>query len=374
MKIYLKETTLEAARRRFRWLYSEFPNVFVDFSGGKDSTVMLQLAIEAATDLRRLPVDVVFIDQEAEWGAVIDYMRDVRADPRVRLHWLQVPIRLFNATSFDEDWLHCWEAGKEDVWMRPRESDSIHVNAFGTDRFAKLFHGYVSFLHPNEPAISLAGVRAEESPGRHLVLTTYETYKGETWGRKDDPKRGHYSFYPIYDWTYTDVWKAIHEHAWPYTKVYDWQYQYGVPIREMRVSNLHHETAVRTLFMLQELEPATWEALTRRLPGINAAGHLERDFYGPRQLPPMFRDWREYRDYLLEHLITNAEHKAYFQKAFAAYDSRYSGKALADLYRTEVASILVNDYHGTKLFAFRAAHMADNKNRGKVSGRTRTTR
>lgn len=369
-RIYLAENVVEASRTRIAWLLAEFKNLYVCISGGKDSTVILNIALEEAAKMGLLPVNVMFIDQEAEWGTVISHMREVMHDPRVRAHWLQVPIRLFNATSAETPWLDCWNPAKEALWMRPREPDSVHENVFRTDRFAKMFDNFLKHQHPTEKACIVGGVRAEESPARSLGLTSYETYKGETWGKFVDKKAGHFIFYPIYDWAYTDVWKAIHENGWPYSRIYDLQYQYGVPLRQMRVSNLHHETAVRSLFILQELEPETWERLIARLGGINTAGHLQENFYRPKTLPPMFKDWREYRDHLLENLITNPEHLAYYRRVFPAFESRYSGKALQDLIHTQIAMILVGDVDDVKLATFRASHMFDSKNRGKVSGRT----
>ncbi len=369
MKIYLDENVFDAALQRVRWLYSEFEHVIVDFSGGKDSTIMLNLALRVAEELGRLPVDVLFIDQEAEWAAVIDYTRTVMDDPRVRPHWLQVPIKLFNATSTADPWLYCWEAGKEHVWIRQKEPDSIHDNAFGTDRFKPMFPAYTKALYPREPSCHISGVRCEESPARRLGLTNYETYKGETWGRVDDKKRGHYTLYPIYDWSYTDVWKAIHDHGWAYCRTYDYMYQYGVQPRNMRVSNVHHETAVNNLFFLQEIESDTWERITRRIDGINTVGQLQAQWHAPKELPPMFRDWWEYRDHLLENLIQNPDTREHFRKAFLRYERQFKPCVYTKLVRQQIETILTNDYHGTKLQNFAAANMKNAVNRGLRSGR-----
>lgn len=83
LKIYLKETVYDAALDRMRYLFGEFPNVVVSFSGGKDSTVILNLALKVAEEMGRLPLKVLFLDQEAEWDCVIDYIRRVMNDPRV---------------------------------------------------------------------------------------------------------------------------------------------------------------------------------------------------------------------------------------------------------------------------------------------------
>lgn len=48
-KIYNPDkTVLEAARERIAWAFDEFEKLYVSFSGGKDSTVMLHLVMDEA--------------------------------------------------------------------------------------------------------------------------------------------------------------------------------------------------------------------------------------------------------------------------------------------------------------------------------------
>lgn len=372
MRMFLNETVLEAARQRTAWIFDHFDHVVVNCSGGKDSTVVLHLALEEATRRGRLPLEVIFLDQEAEWQATVDYVRVVQAMPDVRLHWLQCPIRLSNGTSMDDPWLYCWAPEREAEWVRPKEPGSYHDNVFGTQTFAEVFRAFRKWRWPTARSVSIAGVRCEESPARRLGLTSYETWGGETWGAKEGKKPEQYVWYPIYDWSYTDVWKAIHEHGWAYNKLYDYQYQYGLPITAMRVSNLHHQTAVRNLFYAQEVERETWEKVSSRLKGVHAAVTLQKDFYAPRKLPSMFADWREYRDHLLANLITDPAHQAWFRGQFDAYEDRYDGKALQELYHTEIRMMITGDVYGVALSSFVAAHMHESKNAGARSGKVYT--
>jgi hypothetical protein len=71
--------------------------------------------------------------------------------------------------------------------------------------------------------------------------------------------------------------------------------------------------------------------------------------YFPRELPFMFRDWREYRDYLLEHLIIRDDMKKRMAAEFANVERRFPADVDGGLYRVMVTSILANDYELTKL-------------------------
>jgi predicted phosphoadenosine phosphosulfate sulfurtransferase len=349
MKLYRQETVYEAALDRIRYLFNEFDDVIVSFSGGKDSTVTLQLTLQVARELNRLPLKVVFLDQEAEWQAVVDYIRSVGELDGIDLWWFQMPLRLFNSASSDTDWLNCWAEGEE--WMRPREPNAITVNRYGSDRFKELF-GKISLVEWGDKRVAwVAGVRCEESPARSVALTCGRTYKHITWGNTLSKARDHYTFYPLYDWSYTDIWKAIHSNGWTYCKIYDEQYRYGISANNMRVSNLHHETSFVNLFYLQEIEKHTWEALCRRLPGVSTVGQLKTDAYAcPKVLPSMFKDWREYRNHLLKYICVHEEHQQKFKKYFEKMDAEYNHfPAMDKIYQSQIKSILSNDYHFTQL-------------------------
>jgi predicted phosphoadenosine phosphosulfate sulfurtransferase len=355
VRLYLKKNVFDAALDRIRWLFDQFPNVIVGVSGGKDSTVVFNLAMIVAREKNRLPLRCLFLDQEAEWQATIDHVTEIMESPDVEPKWYQMPLRLFNATSTTEHWLQCWDPADEAKWMRPKVPYSVKENVYGTDRFAKLFAAIVRKEYPDTPTCYIAGVRAEESPGRFMGLTESEAYGGETWGAVLDGRRRHYTMYPIYDWTYSDVWKSIHENGWSYNRLYDAMHQYGIPVTKMRVSNVHHETAVHSLFYLQEIEGGTYERLTQRIAGIDMAGKLGPSDYFGGDLPFMFRNWREYRDFLLEKLIADEKWRLGFAKRFAKQDEMYEGMGEEIVCRLHIASILTNDWEHIKLKNFESA-------------------
>ncbi len=357
MRYYLSQSVFDESLDRIRWLFDEFPNVVTAFSGGKDSTVVMQLALIVAREKNRLPLRVMFIDQEAEWRSVVEYARIVQAMPDVDFRWYQIPLQLFNSASSDTEWLQCWQPGAE--WMRPKEPAAITENTYGTTRFKDLFTAIINTEYKSEPCALLGGVRCEESNSRNVGLIHKATYKHVTWGKVFDKKTQHYNFSPLYDWHYSDVWKAIHDNGWPYCKIYDYQYQHGVPLQNMRVSNLHHETATNALYYLQEIERDTFEALAKRLPGIHTIGQLKGEAYRlPDELPFMFESWQEYRDHLCEHLVTHPASQAAFRKRFGKMDLKYAEFPDKDkLYKAQAKAILSNDWEGTLIDNWEASPM-----------------
>jgi len=351
MKFYSNKNVYEKAIERINYILDEFEHVAVGFSGGKDSTVTFNLVLNECKKRGR-NLDVIFVDQEAEWNKTIELVREVMATEGVNPIWIQCQIKILNATSHKHSWLHCWEDGAE--WLREKEPNSIKENIFGTDRFAELFTAIGRTLYKGEKFCYISGVRAEESPSRSMALTERQTYKWITWGKVLDKKVGQYTFYPLYDWSFTDIWKAIHDNGWKYNEIYDYQYRLGVPVQNMRVSNVHHETAVQSLFYLQEVDKELYNGLTKRLHGIDTAGKMGSADFFPKKLPFMFKSWLEYRDFLFDKLLTEEAHKKTFRRYIRNFDKIFAGdkEAMEKAAKVVTNSIIANDIECTKLSNF----------------------
>lgn len=357
MKIYSKKNVVEAGLERVERVFQEFEEVIVGFSGGKDSTVTLHLALDVAKKLNRLPLKVMWVDQEAEWQSTCDYVQSVFDREDVEPIWFQMPMKWNNNMSNKSKHITIWEEGKE--WIREKSPISIKENRYLNVGFNELFGKILEVDFADKKTCYLSGVRTEESPKRFVALTTSVTYQDITWAKKLKDNL-HYTFYPIYDWSYTDVWKYINAGKLNYNTIYDELYRKGVGLNQMRVSSLHHETSLKALLLVQELEPKTWVKMARRHEGINTIKHLKGDAYKcPKNFPYMFESWKEYALHLADKLIDNEKNKKSFYKQVENYkffDNEFSGK---DYWRVMINTILSLDFDYTKLSNFTMSANAD---------------
>ena len=358
MRYYSQKSVLEAARERIRYLFDEFPNIIVCMSGGKDSTVCFELCKEIAGEMNRLPLRVMWIDQEAEWQGTVDYMSSIMESENVLPMWYQMPIVITNNASSYNRFSYCWDAEKKDDWIHPQHNISIKQNTYGKERFHDLFDAIIGKECSGEKACYIAGMRAEENPKRAMVLTRGVTYKGITWGKVLSKKENHFTFYPIYDWSYTDIWKYINEKKCQYNKVYDHMFKYGIPISGMRISNLHHETALKHLTEVQKIEPMTWGKLQKRIDGANTIKQIKlNSFTCPSSLPNAFKTWKEYAFYLADNIIQKQGDRDKWIKQIN-YDYEFSfiakGEMIEiDFWKVAINTILSSDWDFTKIQNFR---------------------
>lgn len=344
-KIYQNENVLEAAQKRISYIFDEFTNIIVSISGGKDSTVLAHLALKEAYKRGR-KIGLFFLDEEVVYQSTIDqieYLMTLYPKNTVR-YWLQIPFNLTNSTSYLEGQVDCWDASKKKIWMhkrsnknilnRPWSHETIISNKTKGFGFYDVFYNFeLSF----ENTAFLVGLRADESLNRYRTMIKKPGYKNIYWSTKR--AGSNYTFYPLYDWGFHDVWKYIGENNLKYHKFYDFAYRKGMHMSEIRVSSLTHEKSFKSIQDLPEFEFETYEKLLKRIKGISFAQETARDrkMFKVQELPKNYKSWKEYRDFLL---ITypDKEKLEIFKKRFAKHlDNEY-------VYRQQCKQLILNDY------------------------------
>lgn len=320
---------LDAARRRLEFVFDNFSDVHVSISGGKDSTVLAHLALMEARRRGR-KVGLFFLDEEVVYQSTvdqIDYLCNLYPE-NTNVLWLQIPFNLTNAVSMTESQLVAWEPGKHRLWMRPKNSRSIHAapwnKATQTVRNKAKGFGFYDVIENWERchtgAAFLVGLRATESMNRWRTMVKHPVEIGGEKTFWATANGANVNLYPIYDWQFSDVWKYIHDAGLRYSKVYDWQFRNGTPLPEIRVSSLIHEKSFKSLCDLPSFEPKTYERLCDRIKGIAMAQETgkSRKLFACRELPKNFKSWRAYRDFLIE-TYPVAEHRAIFETRFSRH-------------------------------------------------------
>lgn len=342
--IYSEKNVFDEALDRIRMLFDTHEDVIVSMSGGKDSTVLFNMALMVAREKNRLPLKVFWLDQEAEWQGTVDYMSEIMHMPEVEPYWYQIPFDFPNNLSPVNKTLKVWDDAKRDDWIHPLSDVGIHESPIDVskknrdDAFYVLIK-YLPTVITDKSCAVLVGMRMTESPRRRMSITcTDAKWRGITWCTK--AIKNTRKFWPIYDFTDADIWTAIAKNHWKYNRVYDMMYQKGVARKEMRVSALIHETAWTSMADLQEFEPKTYNRFAKRIAGTSTFGHvLDNETIVPRELPIAFRDWHEYRDYLLEHICPAEDRETYIK--------RWKNQDGEDWYRIHVKEIILNDTCGT---------------------------
>lgn len=334
-------SVLEAAEKRVSFLFDNYENISLSFSGGKDSTVLFHLINEEAKKRNRKFI-LYFQDQEAEYSATIDLVAWAMSQPNVIPLWYQVPIFMTNAASHQQLFLWAWGEGEK--WVRDKHPLAIKCIE---NKYPKRFYKFNLWVGQNlrklpGKSVSIIGLRAEESPDRRFVMFGEDSEM--FWLRRvNEPHKA----YPIIDWKYKDVWKYLIEGGFKYNRIYDKMYMLGHDIRTMRVSNLVHEKAFRCLTDLQELEPETYNKLEERLQGVHTAAIYgnENLMYSIKKLPERFKTWKEYKDFLLESIHPD------LKKLFQYQWSRFGDTDDVGACKYMVKRILLCDWEGNITWA-----------------------
>jgi predicted phosphoadenosine phosphosulfate sulfurtransferase len=306
---------LTAARRRLARVFNDFPNVYISFSGGKDSGVLLELAACEAR-ARGRTLGVLIIDLEAQYEHTIDYIRtmlDRHADV-LEVYWVALPMSLRNAVSqFQPQWM-CWDPDARDSWVRPLPD---HPGVISDPRYFPFFHTGMEFedfivrfgewysdQHDGRMTACLVGIRSDESLNRFRTIASrrkrrHADLAWTTWIEGSMV----WNAYPIYDWRTEDIWRFYGKTKAPYNKVYDLMHRAGVSIHAARLCQPYGDDQKRGLWLYHIIEPRTWGRVVARVQGANFGARYAREtgnIMGRVKIEcPKGMTWREYAMSLL---------------------------------------------------------------------------
>lgn len=328
MKLYKDENVFDASLNRIRYAFNNFDNLCVSLSGGKDSSLMIQLVQRIAEEKNR-QYDVLFIDMEAQYMLTIEHLIDLKNSlANIRdFYWVSLPLSLRNAVSvFEPRWI-CWEKAKKDKWVRTYPDFAITEdnNVFDFFQYAMEFEEFVPefqrwYLNKNGGmCCSFVGIRCDESLNRFrtIVSTKKETLSGMGWTTRNKPLQNSYSIFPIYDYRTEDVWTAVFKNGFKYNYVYELMFKNGLGIHQQRLCQPFGDDQKNGLDQYKAIEMDNWERLLNRVAGVNFGNiYCRTSALGNiRSEKPKHMSWQEWAMYLLESIgIYNPELEKHYAR------------------------------------------------------------
>ena len=259
VKIESNIDVLTAAKMRIKNIWNSAPKIYLAFSAGKDSlcvsNLVYELILSGEIDPKKLTV--YFIDEEGLYKSVVDATMRWRKNfmaVGAEFRWYCLPFKqvcTLDSLSATESWI-TWEPGKEDVWMRTPPPFAIVKSEFLHYAGEMNYQTFCSRAFADE--ITLIGLRACESFTRIDSIAASANYRGTK------------KFYPIYDWSDSDVWLYIKERDLEFPDIYIRLYEAGVTRRNLRLSAFFGDKTTQGLRWVAETDPPFWDKIQKRMP------------------------------------------------------------------------------------------------------------
>lgn len=315
-KEYLEINVYEALLERFEYIFKEFDNIYISFSGGKDSGLLLNLFLDyKRKHYPNRTVGLFHQDFEAQYTITTEYVTRTfeRFKDEVEPYWVCLPMATRTALSSYEMFWYPWDDEKEELWVRPMPDHPyvININApfkyykrrMPQEDLAKQFGRFYKEQHGNGRTVCLLGMRADESLMRYSgFLNKKHGYNGECWISKQF--KDIWCASPMYDWSTSDVWAANYKFGYDYNKLYDLYYKAGLKPDQMRVASPFNDYSKDSLNLYRIIDPEIWTKLVGRVRGANfAAIYGKTKAMGYRNLTlPAGHTWESYTRFLLDTL------------------------------------------------------------------------
>ena len=310
----------ELAKERIEFVFNKFEYVCVSFSGGKDSGILLNLAIDHCR--KNYPgrrMGVFHIDYEAQYQMTTDYVdSELKKNSDILdIYRICLPVAAHCATSMHQSYWIPWDSDKKELWVRDIP-ESINESNHSFDFFVKGMWDYdfqskfplwlKEKLGVNS-VCCLVGIRTQESFNRWRAIHSAKNnrkFQEKEWTL--DYGNGIVNAYPIFDWITEDVWICNAQNGYDYNKLYDIFWQAGLTIGQMRVASPFHDCGIENLKLYKVIDPKNWGKMIGRTNGVNFSGlYGGTTAMGWRSIKlPDGHTWKTYYEFLLTTLPESA--------------------------------------------------------------------
>lgn len=316
--VELEQDVWELAVQRARQMYEMFDTVAVSFSGGKDSTATLHAVLAAAHEKpeERLPVRVIFWDEECIPQETEDYVRRVAERDDVNLEWYCIPTPCGNATRRDFPYWYPWAPEDKHKWVRELPPEAItEIPGYNPKSWEERIDHNQLTTHLFDPekdgdVVIALGIRAAESLRRRQAVTRREDDNWLIPMRQPGMRGAQYKAYPVYDWGDDDVWTAPKLFNWDYNRSYDHMEMHGLPRTNQRVGPPFGQEPMGALHMWATCFPDVWDKMINRVPGAATAARYSRTGLYQFREAPKKGEGQTWKDFIKHQLTKRSPDEA----------------------------------------------------------------
>ncbi len=317
MRKYIGKNVYDASVERIDYIFKNFKRVYVSFSGGKDSGVMLNLVIDYVRKNNYAgKVGIMVLDNEANYTLSLEFMhRIIKANLDILdVYWCCLPITLpCTVSSYEIDW-QCWGVKDKERWIRPMPLEEYIVNMHNHKfpffkenmSYQEFWDEFGEWYSNGEDCACLIGIRTHESLNRWRAIMNEnkETHGGNMWTKRNTENT--YNCYPIYDWRTEDIWIANAKFEWDYNKLYDIFWKAGLSIYKMRVASPFMSESKSSLNLYRVIDPHVWVTLCARVNGANFIATYGKQLNYHSFKLPNGHTWKSFVKFLLNTLPEEA--------------------------------------------------------------------
>jgi predicted phosphoadenosine phosphosulfate sulfurtransferase len=309
-RVYAKKNVYDASVERIDFIFKTFGRIYVSFSGGKDSGVMLNLVIDYMRKNRiTKKIGVMILDNEANYEHSLKFMHSILSKNLdiLDVYWCCLPITLpCTVSQYSVDW-QCWGNLDKDRWIRPMPKEPYivswenHKLPFFKENMSydEFWDEFGAWYSQGENCACLIGIRTAESLNRFRAIMNErkQSIGGQRWTKRNSAHV--YNCYPIYDWKTEDVWTANARFEWEYNSLYDVFYKAGVPVHKMRVASPFMSESKSSLNLYRVIDPGAWARLCSRVQGANFIATYGKQLSYKSFKLPEGHTWKSFVKFLL---------------------------------------------------------------------------